>query len=200
MLYILAVIVGAAAGLAVGGNLGNILNFKLKKLWILLTAFFIQIVSQILCYNGFKFFANNSIITHGLVFLMLFSVFWFNRHYLGILTVGVGSMLNALVMMANGGKMPVGMDTIIAAGVPAEAVQVVSNGLDSKHVLVGETTRLVFLSDIIHPPSFLSILMQVVSIGDLIVVMGIVVLVFEAVTDKRIAKGFALKGSFKVNS
>ncbi|MGI6777667.1 MAG: DUF5317 domain-containing protein [Acetivibrionales bacterium] len=192
MPYIIAVILGCAASLATGGNIGNIFNFKIKKLWILLAAFFIQIASQILCYNGFKFFTNNSIIIHGLVFFMLFVVYWFNRHYLGIIAVGAGTVLNALVMMANGGKMPVELK-VIPAEVPAEAVQAISSGLDSKHVLIDEATRFAFLSDIIYLPSFFGIWMRVVSIGDLIVVMGIGTLVFEATAGRGIPKAFFSK-------
>lgn len=193
MLYVLAIVFGAVVGLAAGGKLSNILNFKLEKMWIILIAFAVQISSQILCYNGFKFFADNSLIIHGLVFLFMFIAFWANRHYLGVLLVGIGCVLNALVMMVNGGKMPVDPKVIEAAGLPAEAIQVISSGLDSKHILIDETTRLTFLADIIHPPSFLGILMQVVSIGDLVVGVGVFILAFEVITGRKIISHFSIK-------
>jgi len=190
MLYILAIVLGIALGIAAGGKISNLLDFRLEKVWLILLAFCIQISSQILSYRGLNFFSRNIFIIQSIVFIMLFAAMWFNRSYAGVLVVGAGCLLNAVVMILNGGKMPVSPEVLETINIPG-AVEIIEKGLDVRHTLINETTKLPFLADIIHPPSVLSYMMQVVSIGDLVVVLGIMILTFEAVKGQRLVKFFA---------
>jgi hypothetical protein len=189
MLYILAIILGIVLGIAAGGKIVNLLDFRLKKVWLILLAFCIQISAQILSFRGLKFFSQNIFIIQAVVFLMLFTVIWFNRSYTGVLFVGAGCLSNALVMMLNGGKMPVSLEVLETINITG-AVEIIEKGLDNRHSIINEATKLPFLADTIHPPSIFSYMMQVVSIGDLIVVLGIMILTFEAVMGQRLTKCF----------
>ncbi len=183
MLYIVAVAIGIIAGKLAGGKIANLAELKLEKTWIIITAFLIQATAQILGLNGFGFISRYSFVIQAIVFCLLFSGFWINRRYLGILFIGIGCLLNALVMMFNGGKMPVKESILISQGATPEIIEQVRLGLDGKHSLINDSTRLVFLSDIIETPPVLDWMMQIISLGDIIVVIGLCVLIFEVTKD-----------------
>lgn len=184
MLYIIAVVFGIAAGILAGGKMSNIFDIQFKKTWIIIFAFVIQIGAQALHSRGVEFIAENILIITGLAHCILLIVFWFNRYYLGILVIGAGSILNGVVMMLNGGRMPVSYDILKAANLN-EAIDALNKGVDIRHTMIDQTTRMTFLADVIHPPGFLNFYMKVVSIGDLVVILGLSLLIFEAVYGKK---------------
>lgn len=101
---------------------------------------------------------------------------WANRHRWGARLVGLGIVLNLLAMVANGGLMPVSPEAREASGRQAAApVKELGRMVPkSKGVLLApEDTRLYLLTDIIvvGPP-----INKSVSIGDIIIVAGIIVL------------------------
>lgn len=184
MLYLIACLLGIGAGIAAKGDVFNIAQFRLEKAYIILTAFVLQTAAQILSTQGMTFLIDNSIVVYGVVFLLSAAGFWYNRHYSGILIMGIGLIMNFSVMGLNNGKMPVALEAAKRAGLGNVADDLM-RGLDGKHILLTESTRLPWLADIIAPPSVLGVLMRIVSIGDLIVVAGLAVLVFEMVRGKR---------------
>lgn len=185
MLYIIAIIAGILAGVLAGGRIGNLLKFRFNKPIILILAFAIQSVASILGLKGIGFVNSCSLIIQGVVYTLLFIGFWLNRHYFGLCVVAVGGFLNAAVMMLNGGKMPVDF-SLLTSGVSTEAIELLKSGADGKHTAITESTRLVFLADVFHPPGILSWSMQVISIGDMIVVLGLFVVVLEIVVYKEL--------------
>jgi len=183
MLFILAVVLGVAVGIAMKGRLSNVLNFRLQKAWILLLAFVIQAGAQIMSFNGLVEINNYTLVIQGCVIILLLIGFWYNRKYTGIIIMSFGFLLNALVMMFNGGKMPVSYDVLQNNNL-REAAELLLAGRDSKHVLIDENTRLWFLSDVIYLPGIFGNNFGLVSIGDLIIVAGVFVLVVEVVSNR----------------
>lgn len=165
MLYILAVILGLIAGTVSKGKLSNIKNIRINKAWLIIMAYLIQILAQVTAIRGIDFAVRYSVIVEAVVFGMLLIALWFNRHYAGMILIAAGSILNIVVMMCNGGKMPVNASAI--------------NISDGKHILADKFTRLPFLGDIISPPGVLGYANSVVSVGDLVVILGLAVLIFE---------------------
>lgn len=184
MLYIIAVAIGLILGLLLKGSISNLVNLKLEKIWIVILAFVIQIAGQIFAAKGFTLFDGQGIVLQVVVYCMLLTWFWMNRHYLGILVIGAGCLMNALVIMANGGRMPVDEALVKALISDNELIRQLAD--DGKHIIAGKGIKLRFLADIIHPPYFFSWGMQVVSIGDLVVAAGLLITVFELVRNKRI--------------
>lgn len=86
-----------------------------------------------------------------------------NRHLPGVLLVGGGLLLNAVVMAANG-AMPVDPAAIQALGLGDVEVPL------GKHTLLDDQTRLPWLADIIPVRPLRSI----ISIGDLVLAAGLV--------------------------
>ncbi|WP_416828858.1 DUF5317 domain-containing protein [Ectobacillus polymachus] len=110
-----------------------------------------------------------------LVYVLGLTFLYLNRHYKGFYLILLGVFLNFLVMIINGGRMPVSLD---AASVldPMYGDALKNGGVYAKHQALTASTHLGFLGDIIpitHPyPKT-----QVVSIGDIIMNIGIFIFV-----------------------
>lgn len=190
MLYLIAGFLGIFAGLAAKGNISNIADFRLEKAYLVITAFLIQAAAQLLSTRGVLAVKENSLPIYFVVFILMAVGFWYNRKYAGILIICTGCVMNYVVMALNGGRMPVSPEMMEKAGLE-HMIEAMKSGVDGKHILFSESTRLHWLADIIHPPSFLSIFMEIVSIGDLIVVLGIAVLMYEIVRGNRINRRYS---------
>jgi hypothetical protein len=115
-------------------------------------------------YNGYMFMI---VYAAGLYVLVL------NRKEKGFWWIFAGVALNFLVMLVNGGKMPVSVEA--ASVLEPKFVEMLQNGaITTKHSMLDDSTLLPFLGDIIpltkpYPRS------QVISIGDVIMNIGIFV-------------------------
>ncbi|HID87671.1 MAG TPA: hypothetical protein EYP55_09900 [Anaerolineae bacterium] len=117
-----------------------------------------------------------------LSYLLLFLVVWGNRRLSGMVIVGLGLLMNFVVIMANGGFMPITPEVLRRAGHADLAPRLESGALVSGTkdiVLTREETRLWILSDIFVIPSPLP-LASAFSPGDLFIALGIFVLLQEA--------------------
>jgi hypothetical protein len=112
---------------------------------------------------------------NGYMFMVVYAaglyILWLNRKEKGFWWIFAGVALNFIVMLANGGKMPVSIEA--ASVLDPTYVRVLTEGtLVSKHIALNDSTILPFLGDIIpitspYPRS------QVISIGDVIMNLGI---------------------------
>lgn len=104
----------------------------------------------------------------GLFFLFI------NRDQRGLWLIFIGVLLNFIVMAINGGRMPVSLDA--AAILDPMYADALVQGLYGKHTPLTETTKLGFLGDVIpitnpYPRD------QVISIGDIIMNIGIFIFI-----------------------
>ena len=76
-------------------------------------------------------------------FVLLFVALWYNRKHLGLWIIALGASLNALVMMVNGGRMPVSLEKLVKVDMP-EFIELIKSGADNKHVVMSEATKLNF--------------------------------------------------------
>lgn len=109
-----------------------------------------------------------------LVLLLVGYGLYQNRHLKSLYLVLLGLLLNALVIFANGGHMPVSPTALHRAGI-GEFADLLRDKGDAVHALLDEKTRLPFLGDVIPLPP----LRKVVSPGDLFILLGIVGVVVE---------------------
>lgn len=101
---------------------------------------------------------------------------WANRHLLGFRVIAIGVVINAVVILANGG-MPVSVDALRYLGVQdVEGAVAMASAL---YGLAGEGTLLPFLGDVlpIPGPAFIR---SLVSLGDILLMIGVVVVILEA--------------------
>ncbi len=93
---------------------------------------------------------------------------WQNRHLKSLYLVFLGLFLNTLVILANGGHMPVSPEILVRVGLK-DWVELLSRQGDGVHTLLTGQTRLPFLGDVIP----LYRLHKAISPGDLLILMGL---------------------------
>jgi hypothetical protein len=109
---------------------------------------------------------------HVLSYALLGAFGWANRRVAGVPIVLGGGALNALAILANGGVMPA--DPAVAAAAANHAAP--GEFINSAAV---DDARLAFLGDVLATPGSLP-LQNVYSVGDVIVVLGLLVVVHAA--------------------
>lgn len=170
---IIAVVLIGGLAVARGGSLTALAKTKLRWAWLLLVGFAMQI--------GFDLWSPEWLDGDGELAVLLVSnalVAMFvlaNRHLAGMLLAGLGLALNVAVIAANG-AMPVSERAAEDAGV--------GKSLDDaglKHERMTDDTLVPWLGDVIGVP----VLEEVLSIGDIVLTLGIVRLVYARTTSNR---------------
>jgi uncharacterized protein DUF5317 len=142
---------GFILGLASGGRWRNLQRFELKLWPALLGGVLARTVAPFL--GGLAL----SVSIFGLALVALVAVV--NRALPGASLIALGSLLNTLVILANGG-MPIDPGALAASGKP-----VPSDGL---HVVLGPDTRLAFMADVLLAP----LVNNIYSVGDVLLAIG----------------------------
>lgn len=127
----------------------------------------------------------------GVVFMLIYVVgmvfLWINRKMnIGIPILLLGVFLNFIVMALNGGRMPVSLEAATILD-PAYA-NAIQNGLYGKHAVLTDSTLLGFLGDVIpitdpYPKD------QVISIGDIVMNIGIFIFIQRVMVKNRHPEG-----------
>ncbi|WP_066172805.1 DUF5317 domain-containing protein [Bacillus marinisedimentorum] len=162
------IILSLLIGFFRGGNLKGIADLKLKFGWVFPVLLGVQLIIYF-TQNSFEWIANFSSVSFMLVYIVGLYFLWVNRSYEGFGILFIGVFLNFIVMLVNGGRMPVSVEA--AAVLDPHYIDALKNGLYAKHTILNNTTNLGFLGDIIalQPPYPRS---QVISIGDIIMNIG----------------------------
>ena len=164
---VLALLVGALAG----GGIPRLAELRLKWLWVLGLALALRIAAYAARQWGFDqqlpigaFFVFD--------YLLIFVWLWGNWRVPGLQVAAVGIGLNTLAVIFNGGQMPVWTGALRAAGLtPADI------GRDPFHFLMSTATVADFVrgggifGDVVPFP--VPYLRDVVSIGDVLLALGI---------------------------
>lgn len=107
---------------------------------------------------------------------------WLNRHISAFYVLGLGLGLNLLVILANGGLMPISPDTIVrlAPDIPRETWIVGDRlGRTKDVILPTEQMRLPWLADrFVTPPWYLE--PTAFSLGDVVLAFGVVLFFWQA--------------------
>jgi len=155
-----------------GGKINNIANVNFKGYFLFIAAFLMQGFLGLLNNSDIltikKFVSNYSYYVITLSYIMMIGASLMNvkKIYMKLFLIGI--ILNFIVIMANGGKMPVYFPPDL--NVSEEVIE--EREYDIIHTGVDENTRLFFLADIIcitkpYP------LPKILSIGDLFIMAGI---------------------------
>jgi hypothetical protein len=174
-------ILGIAAGLLIGIirtlTTGNQLRPpELSQIWLVLVAVLPQLlVFQIPSTAGwFSDAAAAAVLVASQLILLVFV--WFNRDKTGLVILGVGLLLNLLVITLNSGLMPVAPETATALfpEVPISSWEVGTRPGTSKNILLlTQDTRLSWLSDAIILPAWFP-WTRALSPGDFLIVLGVI--------------------------
>ena len=182
MLLTLAVLFGFLAG-----SLRAILQGKsiqvpeLKHSWIVFAALIPQILAfQIAATGRMIPLSWAKVILIGSQFLLLGFV-WVNRQHRGLLLLGLGLGMNLLVILLNGGLMPIQPENasyVHPSVAPQDWILGRRLGLGKDIVLIKEDTQLEILSDRFRLPD-LTPIRAAFSLGDVIISLGILQLLWN---------------------
>ncbi|QSZ27002.1 DUF5317 domain-containing protein [Aceticella autotrophica] len=168
-------------GLIRGGKISGIADIDIKKPVFFILGFLFEFGLLNLS-DRFPVIMSYRAFIHFLDYLMLFIGLWYNRHNRYMMIIGFGIFLNFIVIFANGGRMPVSIDALKAAGLYHLIPGLLSDGI-ATHQALTASTRLKFLSDVLFLPKPYP-LPKAFSIGDLLIFTGTFLMVTNAMLKK----------------
>ena len=182
ILLLVSVAVFALAALG-GADLRRLATVRLRGSWLILLALGLQLLVFALPVHV-PLLSSHVTAVHvaSYVLLVLFAVA--NVRQPGVPLAALGLGLNALVICANGGRMPVRLAAWQATGYSTRSLR--EHGVYNNNVLGGHGTHLSFLGDVFPLPSWVPFA-SAFSIGDVLLVVGAAVFVW--VTCRRDRSG-----------
>jgi MFS family permease len=189
MIVGLAVLIGLLIASALGANLTRLADLRFRGSVLVFGALAIQ--AGIFTPLGDQLPAGWDRPLHVVSYLMILSFFALNVRVPAFWLVGFGLVSNVCVIFANGGRMPVSAEAWQASG--GDVSVFTPSGYSDNNVLAGPHTHLWWLSDIFAVPPQIP-LATVLSIGDLLIVIGMVAFVYRACTPRvGVASGHVLE-------
>lgn len=184
MLYVYIIIISIIIGLLRNGKLSSLSQISLKRIELILLACLIQAGLVFLASKKVKFVLDYSSYMIIFSYIVLLLAIWYNRKLKGINFIALGITLNFIVIVANGGHMPVLLSSIYKAGLNDFAL-VLKEGTYVTHTLITEKTLFGFLADVIPlSPPFPD--PSVVSAGDFLMFYGVFSLIQNAMLKKEL--------------
>ena len=177
MYVIAAIAAGVLIGRIRGGRVRTIATADLRGVSFLAVGAAIQVVGVLFVSGG----AGIALLVLSYGFIGAFTAVNLHRSGMGVVLVGLA--MNALVIGINGG-MPVRSEAIVAAGI-AEHDEIDDLEIGGKRHLEDEDDTLTFLGDIIPVPIPFAKLSQVISFGDLVLVVGVADVIANLMRPRR---------------
>ncbi|MFD3447584.1 DUF5317 domain-containing protein [Microbacteriaceae bacterium 4G12] len=163
------------------GNLKGLADLRLKggiifPLLLLIEVLVFNFQNKFMVVKNFSNFIYIFIYIIGLLFLYM------NRKQSGFSLIFIGVLLNFIVIVTNGGRMPVSLEA--ASILDPMYTEVLKEGVYAKHQALTASTHFAFLGDIIpitkpYPKT------QVVSIGDIVMNIGIFIFIQRLMIPKK---------------
>lgn len=175
-----SILLGLVIGALAGGRLPRLADVRLHWVWLLAAALAVRLLAGLMVTTDVApelAGAAGLPLTYGLI------VAWLYRNWTvpGLQVAAIGVSLNILAALLHGGKMPVWDGALVAAGLSAQDLVG-----DPFHVLLTARTAAEFIQqggmfgDVVPIP--IPILRDVVSVGDLLLWVGIVWAIVGAMT------------------
>ncbi|MBI2777490.1 MAG: MFS transporter [Chloroflexi bacterium] len=167
---------GLIAGLLAGGRLEYLASIRLRLVQLIFLGFVLRIATQFAIENGNAPADALRVPLFGIAFVLILRGLWANREQPGLSLAFVGILLNTIVIMVNGGSMPVWEPAYLAAGFAPAA------DLGPLHVILPSVIsgdflqRAGMLGDILPIP--LPVVRNVASIGDVFMAAGLAFFLF----------------------
>ncbi len=177
-MLILGIAFGLLLGLLLGGRIERLADVRLRYLPFLFAGVIVRFGTEAMLGFGVTIVDELRVPLLGLAYGLLLFTLWQNRAYPGLALAFVGVATNALVIMVNGGYMPVWVPAYQAAGLSGPMTTVLHTPLPLE---LGPKFLLELgpLADLIPIP--LPYLNNVASIGDLFLTAGLSFFLFSTV-------------------
>jgi len=177
-MFLPAVILSILVGKLRGGSLRRLGEIPFRWMEPIILAFIVQAVLKIGGDKGWGINPQTASLLYITTYLVLLAGIWANRHIHGIKTIGAGTLLNFLAIVANGGRMPVSGQVLLKVGL-GYTLELFQKGTVYTHTLINDGTRLAFLGDVIPLPRPYP-WPKALSVGDILIVAGIFLLINQA--------------------
>ncbi|MGB6370547.1 MAG: DUF5317 domain-containing protein [Atribacterota bacterium] len=183
MLYVYIIIISIIIGLLRNGKLSSLSQISLKRIELLVLAFLIQAGLIFLGSRKIEFVLNYSSYALAFSYVVLLIAVWYNKKLKGMKIIALGIAFNFMVIVANGGHMPILLGNLYKAGLNDIAL-ILKEGSHVTHTLITEKTLFRFLADVIPlSPPFPD--PSVVSVGDFFMFFGVFSLIQNAMLKKE---------------
>ena len=187
-IIILALIVGKIKG----GSISKLENLHIRGWYLLVISFSLEILSLFFITKTNNHLANiigsSFFYIHILIYLLLIIGIFMNFKEMGFKIIFFGSILNFFAIAFNKGRMPVSINALNDAKLYDQLDLLYSHRIIT-HTLITENTKMNFLGDIIpitRPYPF----PKIISIGDILISLGIFVLIYSYMIKKEAAESY----------
>ena len=172
------ILLGLVLGLLAGGKLRNLAEIQLRWSWLLVVAVVLRFATEAALGANIGVVETLRLPLLAGAFAILLVALWANRTYPGLSLAFLGVLSNTLVILVNGGFMPIWSPALTAAGLTEADVT------RSFHVVVDAAApdfigRLLILGDVIPAP--IAFIRNVYSLGDLFLTLGLAFFLFAGV-------------------
>ncbi len=167
----MAVVILATVPLA-GGHVGRLGRIRIRGWWLVAVALLIQVaITGILERWPHAVLVGLHLGSYALIGVVI----WWNRRLPGLLIIALGGFLNGFVIALNGGTLPASARALAAAGTGVQ--KNFNNSGVLAHPILSQ------LGDVVPTPAWLPF-RNVISIGDVIALVGVAVLAHAACDSK----------------
>jgi len=184
--FIITSLISGGVALLRGGRLANLTDLTIRWSALPLLALGLQVL---VLYGPGKEdadpFSVSALLILGSYALLMVAV-WANRHLPGMIWLGLGAALNFLVILVNGGWMPVLAQSLVSAGFieTPSAIDLGQRVWATKDVVMtSQRTHLLWLSDVLVIPKA-GIFSAVFSVGDVLMMLGLFRLIQAGMIDQ----------------
>jgi membrane protein implicated in regulation of membrane protease activity len=167
--------VGILVAAGAGANLRRLADVRLRGSWLIALALALQLLVFAIPWTT-KMLAGAATAIHVVSYLLLLLFATANLRQPGFGLATLGLALNATVIVANHGRMPVGLSVWKATG--KTGADITRNGHYNNNVLAGTHTHLGFLGDVLPLPAAFP-LANAFSVGDLLLLLGATAFVYR---------------------
>lgn len=180
MVLLAGIVAGIVVGLLQGGKLANLGKIHLRWAWVAVLA----LVIQAILIRVRPDWDSAARVFFPLTHAVILGVAWINRDLDGMWLVAAGAALNLIVMMANGGFIPVTPEALVRAGLAEDTQSIVPNtrvATSKGFILPKDESTLWWLGDVIA----LRFIRTIISVGDVLIVPGISLFVRGAMLQRE---------------
>lgn len=170
------VILAILTGYLTGGRLKNLGDTKIDFAWFIFVSLALRYLPVVISFfNDSPFIIEVfAPVLFSLSYLIIIAVLAVNIRHRSLNPVLAGSIMNFIVVIANGGYMPVSSDALERGGF--DLSRATGMYLDMNHIISDSDSKLMFLADIfLIPPPYP--FPQLLSAGDILMVFGIFIFI-----------------------
>jgi MFS family permease len=179
----LGIFFGLALGLLAGGSLTNLASVRLRWIWALSAAVILRFLTEAALSAGVDFAETFRVPLLAAAFAVLLAGLWVNRSFPGLSIAFVGILSNAVVILVNGGYMPIWEPSLVMAGFSPDEVQSAIHTILPAELNADFLLHLGPFADIIPIP--FPIIRNVASVGDVFLTVGLAFFLFAATLRPR---------------